>query len=427
MKSPNRSLKLFIALSVVALLVAFVLWPSNTPRKALEETPKDKGQVAKDLDYSELKQRMKGRRKHSPHGLKSTKANVRFVSASSSALSSSEMEGLERVEISETGEVDDDERTDQPDEALRFRLMQLKDETGRIPPDGLLKAKAHVAEMRAEQLARAQRAGKKSGMMAVASLTPTDWTWLGPGNIGGRIRSIVIDPNNANNMWVGSVGGGIWRTTNAGTSWSPVNDFLANLAVSTMVIDPSNPNIMYAGTGEFFADFPRNSLGFTPDGLQGLGVFKSTDRGVTWSQLPSTNPAAAAVCAGGPGANCAWSYVDRLAVASDGSILAATGTSIQRSVDGGATWTPGAGINAFFLDIDFDPANSLLAVVGLGGAAGYSIDGGQNWTLANFTPAINGGTNTVSTGGNRVELAYAPSNPSIVYAAVNQNNGELYR
>ena len=67
------------------------------------------------------------------------------------------------------------------------------------------------------------------------------------------MRSILIDPENPAKMWVGGVQGGIWKTTNGGSSWSPVNDFLASIAVSCMAMDPQDPDIMYAGTGESFA------------------------------------------------------------------------------------------------------------------------------------------------------------------------------
>src|SRR5439155_21567873 len=120
-----------------------------------------------------------------------------------------------------------------------------RDENKKIQADGLLRAKAHVEGMRVAQAKRAKAAGKPNGM-EVANIQPSDWTWLGPGNVGGRIRTIVIDPNNANSMWVGSASGGIWHSTDAGGLWAPVNDFMANLSVCTMVIDPSNPSVMYA-------------------------------------------------------------------------------------------------------------------------------------------------------------------------------------
>ncbi len=311
-------------------------------------------------------------------------------------------------------------RSDQPDEALRFRRLQMQDEKKSIPIDGLLKAKRQVELMRAAQARRAQAAGKSLETMEVAAIQPGDWAWLGPGNVGGRIRSIVIDPNNPNSIWVGSVGGGIWHSTDAGASWQPVNDFLANLAVATMAINPANTSVMYAGTGEGFGNI---------DALQGGGIFKSSDGGTTWNLLATTNPAITPAPPGcGVGAApCPnfWTQVNRIAISPNGNtILAATNGGIARSTDAGATWSQQT--NTAALDIDFRPNDSTQAVAGELAFARFSTDGGQTWSGANFNPAISNG-GTAATNG-RTELAYAGNaTPQIVYAAVNNNNGDLYR
>jgi len=290
-------------------------------------------------------------------------------------------------EAEEGGRVEDEEReprADHPYEAVRFRRLQMQDDKGFIPTDGMEKARQHIKLM---------RVAAKTDAKDAAGVKPDSWTWLGPGNIGGRIRSIVIDPANANNMWVGSVTGGIWRTSNGGAVWFPVNDFLANLAVSTLVINPTNANIMYAGTGETF-------LGQTGDNIQGAGVFKSTDRGVTWAQLASTTTGD-------------WFYVNRLAISPNGNtILAATDSGIWRSTDAGVTWSQRT-FNEQTYDIDFNPTDNTRAIAGGNGVARFSTDGGVTWSTATFNiPA-----------GGRVEIAYAPSNPTIVYASVNRTTG----
>ena len=319
--------------------------------------------------------------------------------------------------------------SDDPDEALKFRRLQLQDERGYIPPDGLQKAREHVEGMKAAQQKRLKTQLKTEGQQGLqpeaGGIQPNSWTWLGPGNVGGRIRTIVIHPTNPNSMWIGSVSGGIWRTTDAGTSWQPVNDFMASLAISTMVINPVNPTIMYAGTGEGFTN-----NGIDLGALQGAGIFQSTDGGVTWNQLASTNPAAPAPKGCGVGAApCPtfWLFVNRLAISPNGgTILAATNSGIASSTDGGANWTQETNTQAF--DVDFQPANNAQAVAGGAGVVMFrrlSPIGLVTWTAATFNPAISNDGTSANNG--RVELAYAPSNPNIVYAAVNNNNGDVYR
>src|SRR6266550_1855184 len=148
---------------------------------------------------------------------------------------------------------EEEQQGEDPGARMRFRLLSLKDENGYIPPDGLLRAKEHINVMKAAQQQRDKSVSRSGIQPKGPGINPAKWASFGPGNAGGRIRSIVIDPGNPNNMWVGSVGGGIWRSTDAGAHWSPVDDFMASLAVSTMIIDPNNSNVMYAGTGEGFS------------------------------------------------------------------------------------------------------------------------------------------------------------------------------
>lgn len=273
-------------------------------------------------------------------------------------------------------------RPDHPGEAVLFRRISLQDEKGDIPLDGLMRGVAQ-----AKAMVQSAATGPSGG-----GISRLAWTWLGPGNIGGRIRSIVISPINTNAMWVGSVSGGIWKTTDGGATWQVVDDFMANLAVSTLVMNPVTPSIMYAGTGEGF---------YNADGIRGAGVFKSSDGGTTWAQLAST-----------AGAN--WQYVNRLAFSPNGStLLAATRSGTWRSIDAGLSWTQVITLET--LDVNFDPTNNLKAIAsGNYGRVWYSTNGGATWTPAS---GITSG---------RVELAYAPSAPSIVYASVNAASGSIY-
>ena len=259
--------------------------------------------------------------------------------------------------------------------------------------------------------------------------------WPGP-TVGGRIRSIVISPTtNKKNMWVGSVAGGIWATQNGENpraTWFPVNDFLANLAVSTMIINPVTPSTMYAGTGEGF----RNV-----DALQGAGIFQSLDSGLTWNRLPNTSPTTPAPA--GCGVNAApcpafWTFVTRLAISPNGgTLLAATSQAVNaaniiidnggiaRSTDGGANWIQETNGQAF--DVDFQPGNNAQAVAGGEGTVMFrrvSPAGVVTWTNATLNvPIAAQPAAPTTTSPRRVEVAFAPSAPSTVYILVNQYQG----
>ncbi|MEM7040661.1 MAG: hypothetical protein AAF570_27115, partial [Bacteroidota bacterium] len=186
------------------------------------------------------------------------------------------------------------DKRDRMDLALAHEVEMTRDPaTGTVPTDRLFEAFRY-----AETLRNNTR----------APLPTVNWTERGPNNVGGRSRTIMVDPNDpsGNTIWVGSVGGGLWRTTDitvATPDWQPANDFFDNIAISTMTYDPSNTQIMYFGTGEGYGN---------GDAIRGLGIWKSTDGGTSWNQLPSTN-------------NNTFYYVQRVAVSSSGAVFAATG------------------------------------------------------------------------------------------------------
>jgi hypothetical protein len=228
----------------------------------------------------------------------------------------------------------------------------------------------------------------------VGGLAQAKWKSIGPGNIGGRTRAIVVHPQQPSTIWAGAAGGGIWRTDNAGTNWAPVDDFLSSLAITSLVIDPTNANVLYAGTGEAFGNL---------DSIRGGGIFRTTN-GISWSQIPSTNTND-------------FQQITRLAINADGSVLlAATNNGIFRSTDPQrAIWTPA--LNVAVADLKFHPTEPEKAVAGSlsTGQAWYSADGGATWKLA-----------TTGTWAGRVELAYAAADPNTVYASVNVNQGEIW-
>src|SRR6266511_326889 len=123
-------------------------------------------------------------------------------------------------------------------DAQRFLLSQWQDENGIIDVNAAMRANEQVRKMRALSDVNASTAG----------LTRNSWTWLGPGNIGGRIAALLV--SSGGNMLAASVGGGLWSTTDGGATWKPVDDFMAYLAVTSLAADPTNTQTIYAGTGE---------------------------------------------------------------------------------------------------------------------------------------------------------------------------------
>lgn len=162
----------------------------------------------------------------------------------------------------------------------QFYRMQHSDASGVIRPDGLLRG---IEQRRAliirQRLLASQPAATGVTLRPAAGIVQTGWTALGPGNVGGRVRAILSDPNTGK-LFVGVVSGGIWVSSDHGQSRSPVDDFMGSLSVSTLAEDPTT-GYLYAGTGEGF---------YNGDGIQGAGIFESTDHGVTWSSVASTNP-----------------------------------------------------------------------------------------------------------------------------------------
>ncbi len=228
------------------------------------------------------------------------------------------------------------------------------------------------------------------------------WEWKGPGNIGGRVRAIAVKSNGqgGDEIFVGAAGGGIWHSTDNGSSWTAVNDFLPSLAITSIQIDPANDQVMYASTGEGFGG-----------GLPGAGIFKSIDGGSTWDQLPSTN-------------NDEFRWVNRIAIDPDttSTLFAVTAYArIWRSDDAGNTWTLRDSTVYSALDVKIDPNNSNHILVGCNPGLYESINGGD--TFVNIT----GGNDQLPSNSGRVEIAFAPSDSSVIYASLAKNKGEIWR
>ncbi|MBI1806971.1 MAG: hypothetical protein HYR76_07970 [Ignavibacteria bacterium] len=292
---------------------------------------------------------------------------------------------------------EENESHENPAERAKLRFLQRVDNNGRIRPNALIDAKKEIDEMRARQARRI-----KNNIYEVSDAGLWNWEWLGPGNIGGRIRAILIHPTNPSTMWIGSVSGGIWRSDNAGGSWYPSADFMKNLAVTSLVMDPTDVNVMYASTGEAF---------LTTDGLQGAGIFKSLDGGATWNQLSSTS-----------GMN--FQNTNRLAhhPTAANTLLAATSASqIFRSTDGGDSWTSVLSTIGIATDVKYHPLFPNNVLAGTASDAYFSSDAGVTWTRQ-----TTGAPGKLPLGRGRCEVAFAPSTGATMYIADTANGGEVW-
>lgn len=299
------------------------------------------------------------------------------------------------------------ERYDQPDKAAEyFRLQRLPKGEQEIPVEKYLTARAHMRQMPQFSSALNRTFSNETELRSilVADNIGT-WQSLGPGNIGGRTRSLLINPNNPNIMYAGGVAGGVWKTTNGGGSWSPLTDLIANLAINSMAMDPHNLNVIYAGTGEGYQN---------ADGVRGLGIFKTTDGGVTWTHLSSTD---------------VWDfyYVFDLVVSPNdsNSIYALTKDGIWHSPNGGTTWTNQLDYSVSGICYDLAVRTDKLTDYLFASCR----KSGTSGTIYRNTDASGSGTwQAVYSEPNmgRTSLAIAPSNQDVIYALSASAEQNLY-
>lgn len=244
---------------------------------------------------------------------------------------------------------------------------------------------------------------------AQATTNGGHWKPRGPYNgnaLGGagRVNRVVFDPNNSNIIWAGTPGGGLWKSTDAGSSWTTNTDLLPNLGVSDIEIDPTNTQIMYLATGD-------KDAGDT----YSYGVLKSIDGGATWNTTGMTH-------------NVTQNYrISDIYVNPDNTniVIVSTRQGIWRSTDGAATFTlVQNGVFNLIVQKPGDP-NILYnsSIITNSSDVWRSTNNGITWTQVS-----NAGI--PATGVRRIELAVTPDDPDYVYAlcANNQNGFEgLYR
>ena len=239
------------------------------------------------------------------------------------------------------------------------------------------------------------------------------WIERGPGNVGGRTRGLWLDPRDSTHetLFAGSVGGGIWKTEDAGETWQNLTPDLPNLATATLAGGVNDPSIIYAGTGEGFGA-SNNALGD--------GIWKSVDGGESWLQLPST--------AGGSDIALIYRLIvnpenaDEIVFSTLSNPRAPRGTEvfseIYKSVDGGQTIQSKFRSPDAIQHIVADPSNFDIIYATINGIGLMrSTDRGESWSLIYETDEYN-----------RLEVAIAPTNVDHLYIAaqrpVNEDSRE---
>lgn len=249
----------------------------------------------------------------------------------------------------------------------------------------------------------------------VGKTSSANWTNLGTnsstgGYAGiGRINCIAFHPTDANTFWVGAPSGGIWKTTNNGSSWTCLNNDLPVLGVSNIVIpsDYLTSNTIYIATG----DRDGGSLWSLGSGMAGdnnsIGVYKSTNGGTTWSATGLTYLTTAS------------KLVYRLLVHPTNTqiLIASTSNGIYKSTDGGTSW---AQKNAnSVVDLEFKPGDPTIVY-------GSSRNFGDGYFFKSTNTGDNWSFSAVAAGGRRCEIAVTANSPDVVYLlAANASGGVL--
>ncbi|HKJ02473.1 MAG TPA: hypothetical protein VJ997_08465, partial [Longimicrobiales bacterium] len=240
------------------------------------------------------------------------------------------------------------------------------------------------------------------------------WRSIGPVGQGGRVDDIAVDPTDTRKFFVGFATGGLWKTTNNGTTFRPVFDTYETHSIGDVAIAPSRPGVIYVGTGEANN---RQSASF------GAGVYKSTDGGETFTYVGLRETQTIARVRVHP------TDPDVVWVAANGHLFGPnTARGVYKSTDGGATWRQVLKVdeNTGATDLVLDPSNPntvfaatyqrrRTACCFVGGGPGSGIwrsdDGGETWAR------IEGGGLPGGTKG-RIALAMTPADPDVLYAQI---------
>lgn len=278
-----------------------------------------------------------------------------------------------------------------------------------------LRGDAITGEIKTEDVLFARFLAEKYAKYKVGNPLGLTWEEMGPDNVGGRTRAILIDKRDAtsNTLYAGGVSGGLWKSTNGGSTWSKVTLYNqngsvdnTNLAISCIAQAPNGT--IFVGTGEGLAMFSGHNQN---TGQPGGGIYRCTS-GDDFRLIPSTIP--------NVGSTSGWAEVNRIAVNPiSGIVYAAVGNALKFSTDNGTTWknareqitsTNTIEIQSKGFDVKTAPDGTVVAV------AGNKIYVSNDTIF--LKKNITGLTVTLNSFNDRIEIAVAPSNSNYIYAVV---------
>ena len=242
---------------------------------------------------------------------------------------------------------------------------------------------------------------------------------IGPALMGGRIADIAVHPDDATTWYVAVGSGGVWKTTNAGTTWTPVFDDQPSYSIGAVAIDPSDPDIVWVGTGE---NVSGRHVAW------GDGVYRSRDGGRTWRHMGlATSEHTGKILVDPRDGSTVF-------VAAEGPLWSAGGErGLYRTEDAGGTWDAVLTVdeNTGVTDIEFDPVDADIMYAatyerrrsvwahlagGPGSGIHKSTDGGRTWRRVS-TGLPNGDMG-------KIGIDVSPADRDIVYATIEAGPGE---
>jgi photosystem II stability/assembly factor-like uncharacterized protein len=240
-----------------------------------------------------------------------------------------------------------------------------------------------------------------------------EWRGIGPALMSGRIADIAFDPTDRSTWYVAVGSGGVWKTTNQGTTWKSVFDGQGSYSIGAVTVDPNNHNTIWVGTGE---NVSGRHVGY------GDGIYKSLDGGNTWENMGLENSEHIGMIAIDPRDS------DVVFVAAQGPLWSDGGDrGLYKTTDGGENWEGVLWGGEFtgVSEVHLDPRNpeimyavkhqrirTVAALMNGGPESGIykSVDGGNNWReLTNGLPEEDKG---------KIGLAVSPIDPDVVYATI---------